>query len=88
VSYAELTRDPEATMRQVAAHCGIEFVPGMSDPRSSTRAVSTASSVQVRDPVLRREAPKWQPYARHLQPLLDALREGGVEIATAPEGLG
>ena len=65
-------------MRRVAAHCGIDYVPGMSDPRSSTRVVSTASSVQVRDAVVRRETPKWAPYAHHLQPLVRALRKGGA----------
>ncbi|MBN8261654.1 MAG: sulfotransferase [Xanthomonadales bacterium] len=80
VDYAELTRDPEAVMRRVAAFCGIEYVPGMCDPRSSTRAVATASAVQVREGVVRRETPKWAPYARQLQPLADALRAGGIKL--------
>jgi hypothetical protein len=80
VSYADLTEDAEAAMRRVAAHCGIAYVPEMSDPRASTRVVSTASSVQVRDGVLRRATPKWAPYGAHLQPLLQALREGGMAI--------
>jgi hypothetical protein len=84
VSYAALTSDPEASMRVVAAHCGIDYVPAMSDPRSSKRVVSTASSVQVRERVVRREVPKWAPYARHLEPLVRALREGGVEVAAPP----
>ena len=83
VDYAELTCDPEAVMRRVAAFCGIEYVDAMRDPRSSTRAVATASAVQVRDRVVRREVPKWVPYARHLQPLIAALRQGGVEVAEA-----
>ena len=61
VDYAELTRDPETVMRRVAAFCGIDYVPGMRDPRSSTRAVATASAVQVREGVVRRETPKWRP---------------------------
>jgi tetratricopeptide (TPR) repeat protein len=81
VPYAGLTGDTEATMRRVAAYCGIDYVPEMSDPRNSTRAVATASGVQVRDRVVRRETPKWAPYARHLQPLVGALREGGIEVA-------
>lgn len=80
VDYAELTRDPETVMRRVAAFCGIDYIDAMSDPRSSTRAVSTASAVQVRDKVLRREVPKWAPYAEYLQPLIAALRQGGVEV--------
>jgi hypothetical protein len=73
-------------MRRVAAHCGIAYVAGMSDPRSSGRAVSTASSVQVRDRVVRRDTPKWAPYARHLQPLVRALRAGGAEVAEPSPG--
>lgn len=84
VDYAELTRDPASVMRQVAAFCGIDYNDAMSDPRSSTRAVSTASAVQVRDRVVRREVPKWAPYARQLQPLITALRQGGVEVPELP----
>ena len=84
VDYAELTRDPEAVMRKVAAFCGIDYVDAMRDPRSSTRAVSTASAVQVRDRVVRREIPKWAPYAQHLRPLIEALRQGGVEVPELP----
>lgn len=73
VEYAELTRAPEATMRRVAAFCGLDYVPAMSDPRNSGRAVATASAVQVRQGVVRQETPKWVAYARHLRPLSDAL---------------
>lgn len=84
VDYAALTRDPEAVMREVAAFCGIDYIDAMRDPRSSTRAISTASAVQVRDRVVRREVPKWAPYAKHLQPLINALRQGGVEVPELP----
>ncbi|MEO5962275.1 MAG: sulfotransferase, partial [Thermomonas sp.] len=84
VDYAELTRDPEATVRKVAAFCGIEYVEAMRDPRSSRRAVSTASAMQVRDGVVRRDRPKWAPYARQLQPLIKALRQGGIEVSELP----
>lgn len=83
VDYAELTRDPEAVMRKVAAFCGVDYVDAMRDPRSSTRAVATASAVQVRDRVVRREVPKWAPYAHHLQSLIAALRQGGIEVPAA-----
>ncbi|MEF9977537.1 MAG: sulfotransferase [Thermomonas sp.] len=80
VDYAELTRDPETVMRKVAAFCGVDYTDAMRDPRSSTRAVATASAVQVRDKVIRREVPKWAPYARQLEPLIAAMRQGGVEL--------
>ena len=84
VDYARLTADPEATMREVAAFCGIEYVDGMRSTASSARAVSTASSIQVRGGVVRRESPKWAPYVHRLQPLIKALQEGGVEVGSMP----
>ncbi len=84
VDYAELTRDPEGTMGKVAVFCGIEYVDAMRDPRSSRRAVSTASALQVRDPVLTRAQPKWVPYREQLQPLVAALRQGGIALTDIP----
>ena len=77
VHYGDLTRNPESTMREVTAFCGIDYVEAMSDPRSSKRAVATASAVQVREKVVLREQPKWKPYEQHLQPLIQALRAQG-----------
>lgn len=81
VDYARLTTEPEATMHEVAAFCGIDYVESMCSPASSKRAVATASSIQVREGIVRRASPKWTSYARQLQPLIQALRQGGVEIA-------
>ena len=80
VDYARLTSEPANTMREVAAFCGIEFAEGMSSTASSSRAVATASSIQVREGVVRRDKPKWSPYASRLQPLIAALRQGGLAI--------
>ena len=73
VPYAELTADPEPTMRNVAAFCGLEYRATMSDPRSSKRAVATASAVQVREGIIERKVPKWVPYAAMLAPMGRAL---------------
>ena len=80
VDYSRLTADPESTMREVAAFCGIDYVDGMQSTTSSRRAIATASSIQVREGVVRRETPKWLPYAPQLQPLIQALRQGGVAV--------
>ena len=83
VDYARLTADPGVVMREVAAFCGIDYVDGMRSTSSSNRAVSTASSIQVRGEVTRRETPKWAPYGSHLQPLIRVLREGGLDVPAA-----
>ena len=84
VSYDQLTSDPASEMQRVSDFCGIDYIDAMSDPRSSTRAVATASSVQVRERVVRREVPKWAPYAEYLQPMIAALRQGGIEVPGLP----
>ncbi|HEX2083342.1 MAG TPA: sulfotransferase, partial [Xanthomonadaceae bacterium] len=73
VDYARLTREPEAVMREVCAHCGVAFEPNMLDVEARKRSVVTASAVQVRRGIAAREQPKWAPYERHLQPLIRAL---------------
>jgi len=74
VDYAELTADPEPTMRRVAAFCGLDFTPAMLDPRGEGRGVATASAVQVREGVRTRAEPKWHRYAPWLEPLRTALQ--------------
>ena len=80
VEYARLTADPDAVMREVASFCGLEYVEEMRSTASSKRAVATASAVQVREEVARRETPKWLPYRDHLRPLIETLRAGGVAV--------
>jgi tetratricopeptide (TPR) repeat protein len=73
VDYARLTREPEATMREVSAFCGLPFESAMLDTAASSRGVATASAVQVRQGIQVRDVPKWAPYAAQLQPLIRAL---------------
>ena len=80
VDYAELTGNTERTMRRAAQFCGLEFVPGMVDTASSRRSVATASAVQVRGGVVKRDTPKWKPYEDRLQSLISRLRELGVSM--------
>lgn len=73
VAYSELVADPRRTMKAVAEFCGIDYIERMSDPRASARPVATASAVQVRGGLDRRDVPKWKPYEKWLGPLLRGL---------------
>ena len=83
VDYAQLTREPARVIQDVAKFCGVDYVDAMSDPRNSTRAVATASAVQIRQGVTYQKTPKWLPYAQHLQPLIKVLRDAGIKIAAS-----
>jgi tetratricopeptide (TPR) repeat protein len=74
VTYADLTRNTEPTMRKVAAFCGFPFSDKLLQPNSQGKSVATASAVQVREKVVARDVPKWAPYEQYLQPLINSLR--------------
>lgn len=74
VDYQKLVVDTESVMREVSEFCGLEFDEGMLSTATSGRAVSTASAVQVREPVRMGGVPKWLNYANEIQPLIRALR--------------
>ncbi len=73
VDYAQLTADPEAQLRRVAAFCGFDFEPAMLDLQTRQRGIVTASAVQVRGRIRVEDVPKWRAYAPYLQPLMDRL---------------
>jgi tetratricopeptide (TPR) repeat protein len=75
VNYSDLVTEPESQLRRVTQFCGMGFHPSMLDIGSRKRAVVTASAVQVRRNVEKRETPKWTPYASWLAPLISNLSE-------------
>jgi tetratricopeptide (TPR) repeat protein len=74
VTYSDLVRNTEGTMRQVADFCGIPFTDKLLQPNSHGKSVATASAMQVREKIVVRDKPKWAPYEQYLQPLIGALR--------------
>lgn len=77
VTYTALATDPEAELKRVAAYLGVEFQRSMLDPDSSSRKVTTASAVQVRQKVKLPDQPKWLPYREFLTPLAWRLSDVG-----------
>ena len=60
-------------LSRLLAHCGLEFEPGCLAFHETERAVRTASSEQVRQPIYRSGTEAWQPFERFLDPLKAAL---------------
>jgi hypothetical protein len=79
VDYGELVADPEKSLRAVTQFCGLSFEPAMLDLKRSERGVSTASAVAVRQQIVKPATPKWAPYAKHLQPLAEALAKSAAQ---------
>lgn len=73
VFYEDMVADTEAQVRQLLAHCGLEFEDACLRFYDNERAVRTASSEQVRQPIFTSALEQWRHYQPWLGPLESAL---------------
>lgn len=77
VEYEALVADPEREIRAALAFCGLDWDPACLAFHRNEAAVSTASAVQVREPLHDRNIGVWRRYGEGLEPGLAVLREAG-----------
>jgi tetratricopeptide (TPR) repeat protein len=70
VFYERMVDDTEAEVRRLLEYCGLPFEEGVLKFHENKRAVRTASSEQVRQPIFREGLDQW----RHFEPWLTPLR--------------
>ena len=73
VIHERLVNDPEAEVRALLAYCGLEYEEQCLRFHENKRAVRTASSEQVRQPLSRLAFDRWRMYDQWLGPLKRAL---------------
>ncbi|BBC73931.1 conserved hypothetical protein [Altererythrobacter sp. B11] len=73
VHYEAMVADTEAEVRRLLAYLGLEFEPACLEFYKNDRAVRTASSEQVRQPIFRDGVEQWKNYEAWLGSLKDAL---------------
>jgi hypothetical protein len=73
VFYEQLIENTEVEIRRLLAYCGLPFEEQCLRFYQNTRAVRTASSEQVRQPIFREGMDHWQHFAPCLGPLKEAL---------------
>ena len=73
VIHEELVSDPEPQIRALLAYCGLPFEEQCLRPHENERAVKTASSEQVRQPISAKGLQSWKKFEPHLAPLRAAL---------------
>lgn len=73
VQHEALLAEPEAEIRALLEHCGLAFEAACLAPHKTERAVRTASSEQVRQPLSQDAVGGWRRVAAHLLPLEQAL---------------
>jgi len=62
IRFEDLVDQPEASLRRVLAHLGLEWEPDCARPEENTRLVFTLSHEQVRRPVNRQGIGRWLPH--------------------------
>jgi hypothetical protein len=73
VFYEAMVGNTETEIRRLLAHCGLPFDEGCLRFYDTERAVRTASSEQVRQPIFTDALEQWRHYERWLGPLKAAL---------------
>jgi tetratricopeptide (TPR) repeat protein len=76
LAYEDLVRNTETVVRQLIAHCGLEFEPACLRFHETQRSVRTASSEQVRLPMYDSGIGHWRHFEAELAPLRRSL--GGI----------
>jgi len=84
VIYEELVADPETGVRRLLDHCGLPFEDACLRFYENGRAVRTASSEQVRQPIFTDATDHWRHFEPWLGPLADSLGDVVEAYPQAP----
>jgi predicted Zn-dependent protease len=82
VHHERMVEDTEAEVRRLLEYCGLPFEEACLKFYENERAVRTASSEQVRQPIFREGLDHWRHYERWLDPLKESL---GPVLEAYPE---
>ncbi|REJ66561.1 MAG: sulfotransferase family protein [Planctomycetota bacterium] len=75
VDYERLVREPEATTRALMEFCDLPWTEACLASQVGRRTVSTASRIQVRQPIYTTSVDRWRRYEAFLEPLKRALQD-------------
>jgi len=78
VQYEDVVNDLETQVRRLLDFCGLDFEEGCINFHQTERAVRTASSEQVRQPIFKSGVDQWENFSPYLDPLRAIL---GPELA-------
>ena len=83
VFYERMVEDTEGEVRRLLAYCNLPFEEGVLRFHENQRAVRTASSEQVRQPIFKEGVDHW----RHYEPWLGPLKEALGDVVSAYPGI-
>jgi len=75
VQYEDMVQNTEDQVRRLLTHCGLPFEEQCLKFYENKRAVRTASSEQVRQPINNKGIQQWRHFETYLEPLKESLGE-------------
>jgi len=84
VQYESMVADQDAETRRLLDFCGLEWEDACLRFHETERAIRTASSEQVRQPIYTSSVGLWRHYERELAPLIEILRPVLPQAGTIP----
>jgi tetratricopeptide (TPR) repeat protein len=75
VRYEDLVTRPDETAQRVLDYCGLRRVEGVTDILANKKPTTTASALQVRKPIHKKNVGGWKRYKRQLEPLRQQLKD-------------
>jgi tetratricopeptide (TPR) repeat protein len=80
IQYETLVGDLEGQSRRLIDFLGLDWDPACLRYHETERAVKTASTWQVRQPIYTSSIGRWRNYERHIGPMLEVFRTAGVAL--------
>jgi len=80
VDYETLVDAQEASSRQLLEFCGLPWNDACLNFESNQAPATTASAVQVREPIYRNALKRWKQYEAQLTDLQELLRNAGIAL--------
>jgi len=80
VEYENVVTDLEGQVERMLEHCGLAFEDACVNFHENDRAVRSASSEQVRQPIFRGGLGQWRHFESALGPLQNVLKNRGLSI--------
>jgi hypothetical protein len=74
VNYEELVTNPEPSIRELIARCGLPWENVYLNVQDNNQPLYTASLRQARQPIYATSIARWRQFERHLGPLAERLR--------------
>lgn len=80
VGYEDIVHNQETMTRRILDYCGLPWEATCLEFYKNNAASSTASAVQVRQPIYSSSIGRWREYEQQLQPLVAMFEKNGIEI--------